>query len=215
MKRLITESDILELIKYGGTVLTISDDSIITPLAQDRILHNKILVERGKEKIITNDEIISVPDSNNRIIAIGGDHTGFEIKSEVIKYLNEKGYDPVDCGTYSNESCDYPDFAFAVAKKVVLNEAGAGMVLDATGIPSVITANKIPGIRAVTCYNEFSARSSREHNDANVLGLGCKTLGIETIKSILDVWLSTAFAGGRHQRRLDKIAEIEKIFLKF
>jgi ribose 5-phosphate isomerase B len=98
--------------------------------------------------------------------------------------------------------------------KVKNGETDFAVLIDATGIPSSITANKIPGIRACTCYNEFSARSAREHNNGNVLVMGAKTLGEETIKSILEVWLDTPFGGGRHQRRLDKITAIEKEFSK-
>ena len=108
------------------------------------------------------------------------------------------------------KSCDYPDFAEAVSEKVQLGKVDCGLIIDATGIPSAITANKLEGIRAATCYNEFSAKSARSHNDANVLVLGAKTLGEETIKSIVDVWLNTSFEGGRHQRRLDKITGIER-----
>ena len=122
----------------------------------------------------------------------------------------EKGYHVEDAGTYDENSCDYPDYAKKVALQVVSDGSDFGIIIDATGIPSAITANKIKGIRAATCYNTFSAKSSRSHNNANVLVIGSKTLGEESIKEIIDVWLSTEFEGGRHQRRLDKIGEIEK-----
>jgi len=144
-----------------------------------------------------------------RRIAIGSDHTGFRIKNVISKILSEKGYEIIDVGTYDEKSCDYPDFAFAVARKVRENEVKFGIIIDATGIPSSITANKLKGIRAATCYNEFSTSSAREHNNANILVLGAKSLGEETIKSILETWLNTKFGGGRHQRRLNKITEIE------
>ena len=120
----------------------------------------------------------------------------------------------MDIGTYSEESVDYPDYAQQVAERVALNEFNYGILIDATGIPSAMTANKIPGIRAATCYNEFSAKSSREHNNANVLVLGAKALGDESLKSIVDIWLSSQFLGDRHQRRLDKITAIEKKYSK-
>ncbi|OGU34393.1 MAG: ribose 5-phosphate isomerase B, partial [Ignavibacteria bacterium GWB2_35_6b] len=129
-------------------------------------------------------------------------------------YLKDKNFDIIDVGTNSKESCDYPDFAIAVAKKVGMKEVRFGILIDATGIPSAITANKFPGIRAATCYNEFSAKSAREHNNANIIVLGAKTLGEETIKSILDTWFKTNFAGERHQKRLNKITEVEKYFMK-
>ncbi len=130
------------------------------------------------------------------------------------KILVEKGYEIIDVGTYDENACDYPDFAFAAAMKVKTGDADFAVLIDATGIPSSITANKIPGIRACTCYNEFSARSAREHNNGNALVVGAKTLGEETIKSILEVWLNTSFGGARHQKRLDKITAIEKEFSK-
>ncbi|MEO8398846.1 MAG: ribose 5-phosphate isomerase B [Ignavibacteriaceae bacterium] len=144
-----------------------------------------------------------------KVIAIGSDHTGFKIKNLLIKILTEKKYELIDVGTYDEQSCDYPDFAFAVASKVKEKKADFGILIDATGIPSAIAANKVKGIRAATCYNEFSANSAREHNDANVLVVGAKSLGEETIKSILEVWLNTGFGGGRHQKRLNKISSIE------
>ena len=143
-------------------------------------------------------------------IVIGCDHGGFDLKLKVIDFVKEKGYDIIDIGTNSNESCDYPDFAIAVAREVAKGSSDFGICFDATGIPSAITANKIKGIRAATCYNEFSAWSAINHNNANVLVMGAMTLGIEVIKSIIDKWVSTEFAGGRHQRRLDKISALEK-----
>ncbi|OGU61030.1 MAG: ribose 5-phosphate isomerase B [Ignavibacteria bacterium RBG_13_36_8] len=143
-------------------------------------------------------------------MAIGSDHTGFKLKAEISKFLKERKYLVTDVGTFTEESCDYPDIAYTVAKKVAANEVDFGVLIDATGIPSAITANKVKGIRAATCYNEFSAQSAREHNNANVLVVGAKSLDEESIKTIIDVFLKTEFGGGRHQRRLDKITEIEE-----
>ncbi|PKL82417.1 MAG: ribose 5-phosphate isomerase B [Ignavibacteriae bacterium HGW-Ignavibacteriae-3] len=142
-------------------------------------------------------------------IVIGSDHTGVKMKKILYDYLAEKGLELSDVGTFTEDAVDYPDIAYNVANRVSVGEATYGIIIDATGIPSAITANKIPGIRAATCYNEFSAKSSREHNNANVLVLGARALGEETIKSIADVWLSSGFLGDRHQKRLDKIAAIE------
>ncbi len=215
MKKLITEEIILNLYKSGRTVLKVSGNEIFTPSALDKIRELNISLE--KESKQTKSEITankSGESSAIKKIGIGSDHTGFTVKKEIIGFLSEKGFEVIDYGTYDEQSCDYPDFALTVAKNVVLNEVDAGIIFDATGIPSAITANKLPGIRAATCYNEFSAKSSREHNNSNVLVLGAKTLGMETIKSILDVWLKTDFLGGRHQRRLDKIRTIEIKILK-
>ena len=203
MKKVITESKIIEAIKSGRSEIILSKDEILTPLALDRIKDAKLKI---RYSIKTQDyKAINVTGK----IAIGSDHTGFKIKKLIKEYLNKLGKTAVDVGTFSEDSCDYPDFAALVADKILSNEVDFGIMIDATGIPSAITANKFKGIRAATCYNEFSAWSARNHNDANMLVLGAKTLGEETIKSIIDKWLNTNFEGGRHQARLDKIKLIE------
>ena len=208
MKKLITEEDVLKAVKRGSTVVVAESGSIITPLAMDLIRQKKLtIIEKETHEYSESSSSVKFPFKK---IAIGSDHTGFKEKNLLIKILTEKSYQVFDLGTMNDKSCDYPDFAEAVAEKVQQGKADCGIIIDATGIPSAITANKIEGIRAATCYNEFSAKSSRSHNDANVLVLGAKTLGEETIKSIVNVWLNTSFEGGRHQRRLDKISGIEK-----
>lgn len=208
MKKLITENDVLNLIKSGLTELVVGKDSVVSPLALDRIKQNKIR--------IVSQSSASTESTNaaNTKIAIGSDHTGVNAKKVLFDHLKKKGFDIIDLGTFTEDAVDYPDIAFNVANRVKIGEVGFGIILDATGIPSCITANKIPGIRAATCYNEFSARSSREHNNANVLVMGAKALGDETLKSVADVWLSSKFLGDRHQRRLDKIKAIEEKYLK-
>jgi ribose 5-phosphate isomerase B len=210
MKKLFTELDIYKASKEDKIIL-ISKDDIFTPSAKDKIkeLGLKVIIKEIAENINSSEKDLHKKNHLNKIV-IGGDHTGFKIKNLLSKILVDKGYQLIDVGAYDEKSCDYPDFANAVAKKVQSNEADFGILIDATGIPSAITANKVKGIRAATCYNEFSARSAREHNDANILVLGAKSLGEETIKSILEVWLNTKFGGGRHQRRLDKISAIEE-----
>jgi len=210
MKNLITELDIIKFVQSGGSVLPIGEEDIVTALAWDKI--NALGIATVKKSSAENISLTvnEIEQSQTvRRIAIGSDHTGFRIKNILSKILSEKGYEIIDVGTYDEKSCDYPDFAFAVARKVKNNEVKFGILVDATGIPSAITANKVNGIRAATCYNEFSASSAREHNNANILVLGAKALGEETIKSILATWLKTNFGGGRHQKRLNKITEIE------
>ena len=210
MKKVITEREILELEKQGIKVLIKTKDTIITPLALDRIRFSKFTIVE-KEEI--HSEQINQSINNNQTsvtrIIIGSDHTGFKLKNILIKYLIEKGYQVTDAGTFDEEPCDYPDYAKIVGKSISKGTNDFGILIDATGIPSAIAANKIKGIRAATCYNTFSARSSRAHNNANVLVVGAKALGEETIKIIFDEWLSTKFEGGRHQKRLDKITDIE------
>ncbi len=210
MKKLITELDVIKFAKSGGNVLPVGEDDIVTALARDKIKALGIATVKKSSAENINLTVNEIEKSQTvRRIAIGSDHTGFKVKNLLSKILSDKGYEIIDVGTYDEKSCDYPDFAFAVARKVKENEVKFGIIVDATGIPSAITANKLKGIRAATCYNEFSARSAREHNNANVLVIGAKTLGDESIKSILETWLQTNFGGGRHQRRLNKITEIE------
>jgi len=210
MKKLITEKDILELENKGIKVVIKDKVTIFTPLALDRIRSSKFTI---LEKEITQYENPTYSGSDDQTIRnkiiIGSDHTGFRMKNILIKYLIEKGFNLSDAGTFDEKSCDYPDFAKIVATGVAKDNYDRGIIIDATGIPSAITANKYKGIRAATCYNSFSAKSSRAHNNSNVLVIGAKALGEETIKLIVDEWLSTKFEGGRHQKRLDKISDIE------
>jgi ribose 5-phosphate isomerase B len=215
MKRVITESDVIKLYKEGGRTFPLGDNELLTPLAKDKLRELKIkLVNKTPAVILENDKLDSVKSKRTNKVSIGSDHTGFKIKNIISKLLVEHGFEVIDVGTYDENPCDYPDFAFAAAIKVKHGESDFAVVVDATGIPSSMTANKIPGIRACTCYNEFSARSAREHNNGNVLVVGAKSLGEETIKSLLNVWIKTSFGGERHQRRLDKITSIEKEFSK-
>lgn len=211
MKKVITESDVVVSYKSKGKILSVGESDILTPSAKDKIkdLGITIVKKVAADKIETPfQQTFSTREIKN-IVVLGCDHTGFSVKTLLAKILVEKGYKIQDVGTFDDSSCDYPDFAFAVAKKVKTGEADFGIIVDATGIPSAITANKVKGIRAATCYNEFSAKSAREHNNANILVLGAKALGDETIKGILETWLTTKFGGGRHQKRLDKITAIE------
>lgn len=143
-------------------------------------------------------------------IAIGADHAGFALKEKVREYLISKGYEVEDHGTDSTEAVDYPDFAERVATRVAAKEAAFGVLMCGTGLGVAMSANKVPGIRAAPCNDTLSARMAREHNDANVLAMGGRLLDEATARKILDTWLSTPFAGGRHQRRVDKIAGIDK-----
>lgn len=145
-------------------------------------------------------------------IGIGSDHAGFKLKSLIIDYFDEEGISYVDYGTNSTESVDYPDFIFLVAKAVSKKEVEKGIVICGSGIGASIVANKIRGIRAARCENEYVAKFSRLHNDANILALGERVIGHELALSIVKVWLETGFEGGRHQNRLNKINELENLF---
>lgn len=143
-------------------------------------------------------------------IAIGCDHGGFRLKEEIRNMLEEKGYDFKDLGTFSEESVDYPDIALDVARAVRDGKFDRGILVCGTGIGIGIAANKIEGIRAALCHDTFSARAAREHNDANILTMGERVIGPGLAKDIVNVWLETDFAGGRHARRVQKISDIEQ-----
>ena len=148
--------------------------------------------------------------SSLKTVAIGADHGGFSMKETLIAHLTESGYRVEDCGTYSTESVDYPDFAYAVARQVSSGEAWRGIIIDGAGIGSCMAANKVSGVRAAMCYDHATAVNSREHNNANVLTLGAGLIGANLARQIVDTWLGTEFGGGRHARRVDKIMAIEE-----
>lgn len=143
-------------------------------------------------------------------IVIGCDHGGFKLKEEIRKMLEEKGYDFKDVGTFSEESVDYPDISLKVARAVRDGQFDRGILICGTGIGIGIAANKVRGIRAALCHDTFSARASREHNDANILTMGERVIGPGLAKDIVEVWLATEFSGGRHARRVQKMADIEQ-----
>jgi ribose 5-phosphate isomerase B len=147
-------------------------------------------------------------------IAIGTDHGGYELKESLKSYLAKKNHQVVDCGTNSNQSVDYPDFGLAVGDMVAQKEVKRGILICTTGIGQSIVANKIPGVRAALCLNEDQAKYSRLHNDANVIVFAAKYSSGEDAVKMLDIWLSTSFEGGRHERRVEKISEIEKKYSK-
>lgn len=143
-------------------------------------------------------------------IAIGCDHGGLRLKEEINKMLEEKGWQFTDFGTFSQESVDYPNIALNVAEAIKAGQFDRGILVCGTGIGIGIAANKVEGIRAALCHDTFSARASREHNDANILTLGERVIGPGLAKDIVEIWLETDFAGGRHTRRVQLIAEIEE-----
>ncbi len=140
-------------------------------------------------------------------IAIGSDHGGFDYKASIIKALQVKGYDVVDMGTYSPESCDYPIIAKKVARAVAKGDFEKGILVCGTGIGMSMAANKVKGIRAAVCGDTFSARATRAHNNANILCLGQRVVGEGLALDIVDIWLTTKFEGGRHERRVNMIEE--------
>lgn len=140
---------------------------------------------------------------------MASDHAGFSLKEKVAAYLRGKGYEVEDCGPDQPGSVDYPDFAEKVAARVAARHADSGVLVCGTGLGMAIAANKVPGIRAVTCNDTLLAQLARKHNDANVLALGGRMVDEATARKILDTWFSTCFSGGRHLERVEKIAAID------
>ena len=143
-------------------------------------------------------------------IALGCDHGGLELKEKVKAHLLERGFEIKDCGTYSADSCDYPDFGAAAARCVAGGECERGIVICTTGIGISIAANKVRGVRCALLSDLMSAQMTREHNDTNMMALGAAVVGPMLALRIVDVWLDTAFEGGRHSRRVDKLTALEE-----
>jgi len=154
------------------------------------------------------------PAQAKKVVAIGSDHGGYELKEILKTTLNELGFDVRDVGAYNKGAVDYPDFAHEVARLVSVGKAWRGIMIDGAGISSCIVANKVPGVRAGMAYDYSSAVNSREHNDTNVLTLGAGLIGVNLAKQIVKVWLTTEFGGGRHAGRVEKITAVEKQYLK-
>jgi ribose 5-phosphate isomerase B len=212
MKPLITAAD-LERVPQNGE-LAITEDTLITLLAREeaerRGITFRIASARENQPTSGAESVESSTEKSARVVAIGADHGGYELKEQLKGHLRDWGYQVLDLGTNSAEAVDYPDFAEAVGNAVADGKASLGIVIDAAGIGSSIAANKVPGVRAALCYDRATARNSREHNNANVLTLGAKLIAPEAAREIVALWLSTPFAGGRHQRRVDKIQGIEE-----
>lgn len=179
-----------------GSVVRLAPNARLTPLAED------VVRERG---------LTLVRDSGGAV-AIGADHGGFEMKREVAAFLRSRGRDVIDLGTHSADPVDYPDFAFAVASAVALGDASIGVVVDAAGIGSAMTANKVPGVRAAACYTEALARNARQHNGANVLSLGSRIVTVEEMRAIVAAFLDSDLTEERHARRVSKIVDVERRF---
>jgi ribose 5-phosphate isomerase B len=143
-------------------------------------------------------------------IAVGSDHRGVRIKGQILSQLAELGHEGIDAGPSESESVDYPDFATKVAKAVSAKDVDRGILICGTGMGMAITANKFPGVRAVTCHDDVTAEMSRRHNDANIMCLSADMLGDRLLGRIVDLWMRTEFEGGRHQRRIEKILQLEK-----
>jgi ribose 5-phosphate isomerase B len=198
-KVVITEDDVRGLER--GAVLRIAENARLTPLAADIVNELGIEIVRRVSRSGSNQ---------HRTIAVGSDHGGFAMKEELRSFLASLGHRVNDFGTNSESAVDYPDFAHAVARAVADHAAEVGIVIDGAGVGSAITANKVPGVRAAACYSVEVARNSREHNGANVLTLGSKTITNDQMREIVRAWLSTDLTEDRHRKRVGKIEAIER-----
>ena len=203
VKDVITEADVRDA--PAGAQLLIREDAIITPAAQDLIRAREIEIRHRTRRSAAG---------KHRLIAVGSDHGGFEMKERLKEFLDELGYRHRDFGTFSEDAVDYPDLAHAVARAVADGACDLGIIVDGAGIGSCMAANKVPGVRAAMCYDEATARNSREHNYANVLTLGGRMISPEKMREIVAAWLSTPEGEQRHGRRVAKIMAIEKQYLR-
>jgi len=201
---LIRESDVLAAARSGADTLVVPEGVVVTPLARDaarergiRLVAPDPMAERDGDAVLA------------RVVAIGSDHGGFALKSELVPFLRELGWGVVDVGTDSTASCDYPDFAYAVARAVATGSAAFGIMIDGAGMGSAMVCNKVSGVRAAAAYNEFTAWNARAHNDANVLSLGSRALGPEVCRRLVRAFLETPFEGGRHALRVAKIDDVD------
>lgn len=210
-RSLITEKLILDALAEGQTMLTIPESTIVTALARDTARERgfKLVRQQGDEP--QAGDMARTPASPNTL-AIGCDHAGFSIKKDLIAHAESEGFRVTDLGTHSTQSVDYPEFAYAVARSVALGQAQFGLIIDGVGVGSAMVANKVPGVRAALCPDVFSAFNARAHNDANVITVGSRTMGIESCKRILSEFLTTPFEGGRHAQRVGKIEDVERRF---
>ena len=142
-------------------------------------------------------------------LGIGNDHAAYEMKLEIKEYLESKGYEVIDFGTHSTESCNYPEFGEAVGRAVAAGEVDGGVLICGTGIGISISANKVKGVRAAVCSEPVSAALTKKHNNANIIAFGARIVGIEMAKAIVDAWLNAEYEGGRHQKRIDMMMAIE------
>lgn len=212
-RELIDERAMAQL--EGGSQYKLPPDALVTPLARQLALDRGIRLREGDMPSAARGRGgAGTGQPGERVIALGADHGGYQMKQSLKASLQRWGYPVLDCGTDSADSVDYPDYAYAVAKLVADGRAWRGVVLDGAGIGSCMTANKVPGVRAAMCYDQATAVNSRQHNNANLLTLGAGMIGIGSAKAILRTWLATEFAGGRHARRVDKISEVERRYLQ-
>jgi ribose 5-phosphate isomerase B len=201
MKQVITAQDV----PLSGE-LRVSVGTIVTSSARE------VAAGRGVRIVEVADDQLSALAPPERTVAIGSDHGGFRLKEALKPLIESLGLSVRDVGVSDEKPADYPDIAHMVAKLVASGTAARGVIIDGAGIGSCMAANKVPGIRAALCYDKASAKNGREHNDSNVLTLGARLLTETQAEDVLRTWLETPFAGGRHQARVQKIMDIERLY---
>lgn len=220
VRALIDQAAVRAAREKGQSHLDVPAGAIVTPLAHDLALDLGVAIRfpvaaaETAPRAEALDDGGPAPRASGLKVALGADHGGFELKQALVAHLRGLGLDAVDLGTHTKDACDYPDYAAAVARAVALGEAGWGILVDGAGIGSCMAANKVPGVLAATCHDERTARNSREHNGANVLCLGSGTLDRAAAMQVVEAWLATPFAGGRHGKRVKKIRALEKSFTR-
>ena len=202
MRLVITAQDV-----PAGGELRVPVGAIITSSARE------VAAARGVRIVEVPDDQLTQLAPPGRTIAMGSDHGGFRLKEALKPVIEGLGLVTRDVGVDEEKPADYPDIAHAVARLVAGGQATRGVIIDGAGIGSCMAANKVPGIRAALCYDKASARNGREHNDSNVLTLGARLLTQTQAEEVLRTWLATPFAGGRHQARVQKIMDIEQLYL--
>jgi ribose 5-phosphate isomerase B len=219
LPRLVTERTVLDAAAAGRTEVLVAPKTLITALARDAArTHGIVFAEQtapptGAATAVLPGTTPPAAEAPAKTLALGCDHAGFAYKSALRAHAEALGWTVTDVGTDSEESVDYPDFAFAVGRLVQQRAVRFGLMIDGVGVGSSIVANKLPGVRAALCPDVFSAYNARAHNDANVLTLGSRVMGIESCKRVLAEFLSVAFEGGRHAGRVQKIGDVEARFL--
>ncbi len=213
---LISERTVLAAVAAGETSVAVPDGALVTAQARDTARERGIALAPALSASASTAGTAAVPKTPApppRTLALGCDHAGFAYKAALADHARSLGWTVLDLGTTSDAAVDYPDFAFAVARAVHAGKAVFGLMIDGVGVGSAMVANKLPGIRAALCPDVFSAFNARAHNDANVLTLGSRTMGVESAKRVLAEFLTVDFEGGRHAARVAKIADVEARFL--
>ena len=218
-RQLVTEAHLAGI--PAGESFVVPAGALVSPLAHQAATERRIsLVESSPVSATaaepaTSQQPPSVARAGGaKLVALGADHGGYELKETLKDFIEELGYSVIDCGTDSGESVDYPDFAFAAARLVAQGKAWRAILVDGAGIGSCMAANKVPGVLAAMCYDEATAVNSREHNHANVLTLGAGLIGAQLGRQIVKTWLATDAGTGRHERRVKKIMDIEQRYLR-